>query len=62
MLSAFEIWMVKQNLNYAQEEGLKTVTNRLISQGYIRVAQAVEQEYKNKSCTIKQHANPLQTH
>lgn len=43
-LDPVECWMVKQNLNYVQTEGVETVVARLRQGGYNRVANAVEQE------------------
>lgn len=45
-LDPVEVWMANQNLQYAQDEGLEVVTNRLKSQGYLRIAAAVENYLK----------------
>ena len=45
-LDPVENWMANQNLQYAQDEGLEVVTNRLKSQGYLRIAAAVENYLK----------------
>lgn len=47
-LDPVECWMVKQNLNYVQQEGLEVVLSRLREQGYYRIAAAVEKAVENE--------------
>ncbi len=45
-LNPFQMWMVRQNLEYAKAEGIDTVVNRLLSGGYTSVAAAVRAEWE----------------
>lgn len=46
-LSPFEAWMVKQNVEHAQTEGIDSVVARLEGNGYHRVAAAVRADTNN---------------
>ena len=41
-LNGMEKWMLDRNIEYAKAEGVATVVSRLRSQGYARIADALE--------------------
>ena len=49
-LNYFQIWMVEQNLQYVETEGLEMVLNRLRNQGYFKVARAILDIHKEQIC------------
>lgn len=62
-LSPMERWMVKSNLEYIADEGLTAVVDRLLANGYPRVAAAVEASEEMKEpqmLTVRELIEALQ--